>query len=155
MPKMTNRFRKRFTLSVERVARKTTLKNKVGKAQERISSLNVMGLKTHWTTIRTPKHKNHHITPHHLIPSPHQRRTIQKINFATTPKQRSYISPTTVRSDPSTKIFHQNQQQLLVYPSVAWQQQMGKATLFTYNNTHLYQKPIPTRDSDHTASFTT
>ena len=41
------------------------------------------------------------------------------------------------------------------YPSVVWQQQMEKATIITYNNTHLFQKPIPVWDPDHTTTFTT
>ena len=41
------------------------------------------------------------------------------------------------------------------YPCFVWQQQMEKATLITYNNTHLYQKPIPSWDPDYTAKFTT
>ena len=93
-PKKANRHRRKSTLSVELVARKITLKNDVGMVQERIPSLNVIGLKTHRTTARTPKHKHHNTTPHRLVPSPHQRRTIQKTNFATTPTQRSHISPT-------------------------------------------------------------
>ena len=41
------------------------------------------------------------------------------------------------------------------YPSVVWQQQMEKAIPITYNNTHLYQKPIPVWDPDYTTTFTT
>ena len=41
------------------------------------------------------------------------------------------------------------------YPSVVWQQQREKATIITYNNTHLFQKPIPVWDSDYTTTFTT
>ena len=41
------------------------------------------------------------------------------------------------------------------YPSVVWQQQMEKATIFTYNNTHLFQNPIPVWDPDYTTTFTT
>ena len=41
------------------------------------------------------------------------------------------------------------------YPSVVWQQQMEKATIITYNNTHLFQKPIPVWDLDYTTTFTT
>ena len=41
------------------------------------------------------------------------------------------------------------------YPSVVWQQQMEKATIITYNNTHLFQKPIPVWDPDYTTTFTT
>ena len=40
------------------------------------------------------------------------------------------------------------------YPSVVWQQQMEKATIITYNNTHLLQKPIPVWDPDYTSAFT-
>ena len=47
MPKKANRLRRRFTLIAELVARKTTPRNDVGKAVVRISSLNVLGLKTH------------------------------------------------------------------------------------------------------------
>ena len=39
------------------------------------------------------------------------------------------------------------------YPAVVWQQQMEKATLITNNSTHLYQKPIPVWDPDHTTTF--
>ena len=41
------------------------------------------------------------------------------------------------------------------YPSVVWQQQMEKAIIITYNNTHLFQKPIPVWDPDYTTAFTT
>ena len=41
------------------------------------------------------------------------------------------------------------------YPSVVWQQQMEKATIITYNNTHLFQKPIPVWNPDYTTTFTT
>ena len=34
------------------------------------------------------------------------------------------------------------------YPSVVWQQQMEKAIIITYNNTHLFQKPIPIYEPD-------
>ena len=41
------------------------------------------------------------------------------------------------------------------YPSVVWQQQMEKSIITTYNNTHLYQKPIPACDPDYKTTFTT
>ena len=41
------------------------------------------------------------------------------------------------------------------YPSVVWQQQMDKAITITYNNTNLFQKPIPVWDPDYTTTFTT
>ena len=41
------------------------------------------------------------------------------------------------------------------YPSVVWQQQMEKAIITTYNNTHSFQKPIPLWDPDYTNAFTT
>ena len=41
------------------------------------------------------------------------------------------------------------------YPSVVWQQQKEKALIITYNNTHLFQKPIPVWDPDYTTTFTT
>ena len=41
------------------------------------------------------------------------------------------------------------------YPSVVWQQQLDKAIIITYNNTHLFQKPIPVWDPDYTTTFTT
>ena len=41
------------------------------------------------------------------------------------------------------------------YPSVVWQQQMEKANVITYINTHLFQKPIPVWDPDYTTTFTT
>ena len=88
-PKKAKRLRKMSTLSVERVARKIAPKNDVDKVQEHISSLNVIGLRTHRTTVSTPKHKNHNTTPHRLVPSPHQRRTSQKTSFITTPTQRA------------------------------------------------------------------
>ena len=60
-----------------------------------------------------------------------------------------------IRSDPPTQTFHQYNQQLMGYPSVVWQQQMEKATIITYNNTHLFPKPIPVWDPDYTTTFTT
>ena len=59
------------------------------------------------------------------------------------------------KSDPPTRTFHNYQQHLMGYPSVVCQQQMEKATIITYNNTHLFQKPIPVWDPDCTACFTT
>ena len=41
------------------------------------------------------------------------------------------------------------------YPSVVWQQQMEKATIISYNNTHLFQKPIPVWNPDYATTFTT
>ena len=41
------------------------------------------------------------------------------------------------------------------YPSVVWQQQMEKAIIITYNNTHSFQKPILVWDPDYTTTFTT
>ena len=41
------------------------------------------------------------------------------------------------------------------YPSIVWQQQMDKAIITTYNNTHLFQKPIPVWYPDNTTTFTT
>ena len=41
------------------------------------------------------------------------------------------------------------------YPPVVWQQQMEKAIIITYNNTHLLQKPYPVWDPVHTTTFTT
>ena len=41
------------------------------------------------------------------------------------------------------------------YPSVVWLQQMEKAIIVTYNNSHLYQKPIPVWDPDYTTTFIT
>ena len=41
------------------------------------------------------------------------------------------------------------------YPSVVWQQQIEKAIITTYNNTHLFRKPIPVWDPDYTTTFTT
>ena len=41
------------------------------------------------------------------------------------------------------------------YPSVVWQQQMDKVIIITYNNTHLFQKPIPVWDPDYTTTFPT
>ena len=44
---------------------------------------------------------------------------------------------------------------MMGYPSVARQQHMEKAIITTYNNTHLYQTPIPAWDPDYTTTFTT
>ena len=41
------------------------------------------------------------------------------------------------------------------YPSVVWQRQIDKAIIITYNNTHLFQKPIPIWDPDYKTTFTT
>ena len=40
------------------------------------------------------------------------------------------------------------------YPSVVWQQQMEKANIITYDNTHSCQKPIRVWVSDNTTTFT-
>ena len=59
-----------------------------------------------------------------------------------------------IKSDPPTKNFQDYQQQIMGYPSVVWQQQMEKAIIITYNNTHLFHKPIPVWDPDYTTTFT-
>ena len=41
------------------------------------------------------------------------------------------------------------------YPSVVWQQQMEQAIIITYNNTHLFQQPIPVWDPDYKTTFAT
>ena len=58
-------------------------------------------------------------------------------------------------SDPPTKTFHEYQQQLMGYPSVVWREQMEKAIITTYNNTHWFQKQIHVWDPDYTTTFTT
>ena len=60
-----------------------------------------------------------------------------------------------IKSDPPTKNFHNDKQQLMGYPSVVWQQQMDKAIIITYSNTHLFHKPIPVWDLHYTTSFPT
>ena len=59
------------------------------------------------------------------------------------------------RSDTLTKVFHEIQQQLVGVPALLWQQQMEKASNITYNNSHLFLKPIPTWEPDYTINFTT
>ena len=90
MPKKAKGLRRRFTLSAESVIPKID----VGKSQVRISSLNVLDLKTHRIVIQTRKYKNRNITQHRLAPSPHPRKTTKKTSFAATLTQRSSISPT-------------------------------------------------------------
>ena len=141
-------------MSVEPVARKIILKIDVGKAQVGISNLNVLELKTHRITIRTRRYKNRNITQHRLALSPHPKRTTQKTSFATTSTQQSSISPTTCQI-LSTNGSGPRYQQHLRYPSDVWQQQMEKVTFITYSNTHLYQKPNPVWEPDHTTNFTT
>ena len=70
MPKKANGLTRRFTLSVELVARRITLRNDVGKAHARFSSLNVTGLKSHRILRRTPTHKNRNMNQHRPTPSP-------------------------------------------------------------------------------------
>ena len=41
------------------------------------------------------------------------------------------------------------------YSSVVWQEQMEKAIDTSYNNTQLFQKPIPVWDPDYTTTFIT
>ena len=41
------------------------------------------------------------------------------------------------------------------YSSVVWQQQMEKVIIITYNNTHLFQKPVPVWYPDYTITFAT
>ena len=128
MPKNANRLKKRFTLSAELVARKVNLKKNAGKTQVRISSLNELGLRTH------------SITQHRPVSSPHPRRTAKKLSLPRIQHNDLISVRQFVRSDLSTK--DQYQQHLMGYNSVVWQQQIEKATIRTYNNTHLSQKPI-------------
>ena len=60
-----------------------------------------------------------------------------------------------VISDPAIIKFLDYQTQLMGYPSVVWQQQMEKACIIAYNNTHLYQKQMPIWDIDHTTEYST
>ena len=80
MPNKAKRLRRKSTLSsVEPVARRITLKNDVGKAPVRNSSLSVLGLKIHRIAIQIrKKNKNRIITQHRQAPSPHPKWTIQK-----------------------------------------------------------------------------
>ena len=125
--------------SVGHVAIQTTLRNDVGKVQVHISSLNVLSAKTHCIAIRNQKHRKLTITPYRPAPSPHRKRTIQKNNFATTQHIHLVSVRPYVSSHSPTKGFHEYQQQLMEYPSVAWQQQLESATLKTQINTLLYQ----------------
>ena len=79
-----------------------------------------------------------------------QKLTSPRLQYSELISVRQYI-----RSDPPTQTFHQYNQQLMGYPSVVWQQQMEKAAIITYNNTHLFQKPIPAWDLDYTTTFNT
>ena len=79
----------------------------------------------------------------------------QKTTFATTPRQRTKICPPIHQIGPSNANFLSIQSAIDGYPSVVWQQQMEKATIITYNNTLLFQKPIPVWDPDYTITFTT
>ena len=44
---------------------------------------------------------------------------------------------------------------MMGYRSVVWQQHMEKDINIPYNNTYLYQNPIPVWDPDYTTIFTT
>ena len=99
------------------------------------------------------KAKNHNTISLRPATSPHQKRTIQK---RTLPRLQHYhlVSDRQfVRSGLPTKVVHEYQQQLMGFSSVVRQQQMEKAKLITYNNTYLYQNPIPVWDPDNTTNF--
>ena len=85
----------------------------------------------------------------------HQTKMIEKTSFATLQYNQLVSIRQNIKSDPPNKNFHSYQQQLMGYPSIVWQQQMDKAIIITYNNTHLFQKPIPVWDSDYTSTFAT
>ena len=127
IPKEANKLKRKSTLSAGLVKRRTTLRNDVGRVQVRTSSLNVTGLKTDRIPTQNPKHRKPAITPHRQLPSPHQRRTIQKPKFATTPTPPSGISPIICQIWLSNWSF-------------SW-----IPTTFNgvkYDSAHLYRKPI-------------
>ena len=113
MPKKASRLRRKFTLSAEPVARRITLRNHVGKAQVRISSLNVRSLKSYRTTVRTPKHRNCNITQSRLTPSLHPRKTTKKLASSRLQHNDLVSVRHLVRSDPPTKGFHEYQQHMM------------------------------------------
>ena len=120
----------------------------------RVSSLNNLGLNNPRIATQTGRYKNHNITQHRLTPRPHPRITT-KIASPRLQHNQLVSVRQNVRSDPPTEVFHEYQQQLMEYPSVVWQQQMEKATIITFNNTHLYQTPITVWDPDQITCFTT
>ena len=93
-PKKADQFKRNATLSGGLVERKTTLRNDVGKLQVRISNLNVLCPKTHRIAIQNAKHRKLPVTQHRPLSSPHQRRAVQRTNFATALTLPSSISPT-------------------------------------------------------------
>ena len=102
-----------------------------------------------------PKAQKPQTKPTSSVPNPHILMMSQKPNSPRFQYNELISFRQYIRSDPSTQTFHQYNQQLMGYPSVVWQQQMEKATIITYNNTHLFQKPIPVWDPDYTTTFTT
>ena len=79
----------------------------------------------------------------------------KKTNFATTPIQRTNICPTIHQIGPSNANLSSIQSAIDGLSLCCLAATDGKATIITYNNTHLFQKPIPVWDPDYTTTFTT
>ena len=155
MPNKASRRRRKHIRSVALVGKRTTRRRDVGKVLVHILNPSALDLRTQLTISPIPRLRNLRPNRHHWAPNPHilmmsQKLTSPRLQYNELISVRQYI-----RSDPPMQTFHQYNQQLMGYPSVVWQQQMEKATIITFNNTHLFQKPIPVWDSDYTTTFTT
>ena len=155
MPNKANQLRRKLILGVEPVARRTIRKKGVGKAQVRTLNPNAQGLRTRTTISPIQKHKNHSTSQHRPISILISYRRFKKLAWPRLQYNQLVSVRQYIKSDPPTRSFHKYEQQLMGYPSVVWQQQLAKATIITYNNTHLFQKPIPVWHPDYTDNFTT
>ena len=82
MPNKANRLRRKLTLSVGLVARRTIRKNDVGKAQGHTLNPSAPDLRIQMITNRIPKLR---LSQHRPILNPHLPMMSQKTSFATTP----------------------------------------------------------------------
>ena len=85
--------------------KKNHRKKDVGKAQARILSPSVPGLRTRMTINRIQKHKNLSTNQHRPILNPHLPMMSQKTNFVTTPIQPTSIRPPIYQVGSSNKNF--------------------------------------------------
>ena len=85
MPNKSNRLRRKFILSVGLVARITTLRKDVGKAQERTSNPNAPDLFIQMITIQILKCKNFNTHQPCPILNLQSRMMIRKTSYATSP----------------------------------------------------------------------
>ena len=105
MPNKVNRLRSKPILSAAHVARKTILRNGVGKAQVHTSNPSATDPRIPMITNLNQKPKNLSTNQNRSIPNLHIKMMIQKTSFATTPIRTTILCPTIHQIGPSNTNF--------------------------------------------------